>query len=543
MLKKAKITHLLTWSFGLVIVLIISMAILIFNESSKVARSAAFMVEDVNPKVTATATIRLNIMHNWSHVLMLAQVTDEKKITDITKSMTENTRVNSEKYDFLQKSILTGPAKSLLDEVLRTRKEHADQRKHYLDLLHAGKRDEASTLLFTTVNQANLTYTDALGKLFDYESSQMVSLSQESLTQSGFLQTTNLSISALVILIALSAAVVVRTIVLRILGGDAHYAKAIAKDIATGNLSTDIQLNPHDTDSLLFSMKAMRDQLRTIVSQIRSGALQVGQSARELDETSTAVAAASAQQSEATSATAAAVQEMTVGIDSISSGAHQAKSSSLHSAGLSQTGSTVIHGAAAEMKKIETTVEASAALLSGLEKQSSEISAIVQVIRDIANQTNLLALNAAIEAARAGEQGRGFAVVADEVRKLAERTNQSTQQVSQTIEQIQLGTQSASASMLDGVALVHSGAALAEQAGSSIREIQAGSQNVADVVTDISNALQEQSKASAEIARNIEQIAQMVEANNSSAEQAATAAKHLTTLSNELAESIQFFRL
>ncbi|MCX7146876.1 MAG: methyl-accepting chemotaxis protein [Sulfuritalea sp.] len=148
---------------------------------------------------------------------------------------------------------------------------------------------------------------------------------------------------------------------------------------------------------------------------------------------------------------------MTVGIGQIADSASEAHTLSVHSQDLSRKGSEVIHDAASEMSKIADSVEASSAIISTLEQQSKEISAVVNVIKEIADQTNLLALNAAIEAARAGEQGRGFAVVADEVRKLAERTSLSTQEIASTVEKIQSGTRTAVQSMVAGAgALRHS---------------------------------------------------------------------------------------
>ena len=203
----------------------------------------------------------------------------------------------------------------------------------------------------------------------------------------------------------------------------------------------------------------------------------------------------------------------------------------------------MIRKAATEMEEITGSVDSSSAIIGTLEHQSQAISVIVNVIKEIADQTNLLALNAAIEAARAGEQGRGFAVVADEVRKLAERTAVSTQEIAATIAKIQNGTQDAVRSMAASVDRVRVGTSLAQQAGGSIQEIREGAHQVAEVVSDISDSLREQSAASNEIAKNVENIARMVEANNASANHVAAGSLQLQQLADELTASISSFRL
>jgi methyl-accepting chemotaxis protein len=232
-----------------------------------------------------------------------------------------------------------------------------------------------------------------------------------------------------------------------------------------------------------------------------------------------------------------------VGIGQISDSAGEAQGLSRQSEELSRQGGGVIRSAADEMGKIADSVEASSAIIASLERQSQEIAAVVNVIKEIADQTNLLALNAAIEAARAGEQGRGFAVVADEVRKLAERTSLSTQEIAVTVGKIQDGTRDAVQSMVAGVEQVRAGTDLAQQAGSSIVEIESGARRVVGVVNDISGSLREQSAASNEIARNVEQIATMVEANNAAAATAAAAAQELEQLAKGLSASVASFRL
>jgi len=543
MFSNTKIRTLLSWGFGIIVALITAMALIIYQKSSTVAADVAHIAKASYPKVTAAANIRFNIMRNWTNTLLLLQIADGAETKRITDEMAANSKVISDSFAFLEKTVASERGKQILAGALKGRQEYTENRKHYLELTKSGNKDEAVRFLMTTLKTNLDAYTSAIGEMIAYQSTLMEKDTGETIADTSLLQTVNLVISLMIVAVSVATAVVVVRVIGGALGGEVQYANQIAHEIAAGNLGVDVRTASGDSDSLLASMKTMCGQLRDMIRSIGANAEQVGQAARQLAETSNAVAAASSQQSEATSATAAAVEQMTVGIGHIASNADEALSSSRQSEELSRQGSAVIHSAAAEMGKITASVEASSAIIGTLEQQSNEISAIVNVIKEIADQTNLLALNAAIEAARAGEQGRGFAVVADEVRKLAERTTVSTQEIAATIEKIQGGTQNAVRSMVDGVEQVRAGTALAQQAGASIQEIESGAQRVVGVVGDITDSLKEQSAASNEIARNIENIAHSVEENNASAEQAAAAAHQLERLAADLTASIRTFRL
>jgi methyl-accepting chemotaxis protein len=240
---------------------------------------------------------------------------------------------------------------------------------------------------------------------------------------------------------------------------------------------------------------------------------------------------------------AASVEELSVSIDQMSEHATQSNHLAKLSGDASREGRNVTQSAAREMAAIAEGARQSAGIVAELGGLSAEISGIVNVIKDIADQTNLLALNAAIEAARAGEQGRGFAVVADEVRKLAERTSSSTKQISDMISRIQQGTQRAVDAMQADVERANQGEGLAHRAGDSIAQIEQRATEVVDSVNEIQMALAEQSAAARDVAVKVEQIAQMTETNSSASSHTSQTANEVSNLAGRLNGLMAGFRI
>ncbi len=288
---------------------------------------------------------------------------------------------------------------------------------------------------------------------------------------------------------------------------------------------------------------AFMDKLQSVVSDVKSSAERVTVTAKQLASTSQEVTTRSANQSEATAAMAAAIEEMTVSIANVADNAAHAHEMASEAGSLSCDGANAVRGAVDEMNKISASVGHSKQMILDLDEKSNQISNIVNVIKDIADQTNLLALNAAIEAARAGEQGRGFAVVADEVRKLAERTTLSTQEIAKMIAAIQQSTQSSVQGMELSSGQVHEGVQMAAQSGASMTRIETSTGKVQDAVNEISSALREQSSAANQLAREVERIAQMTEKNGLAAEESSEAARHLESMAGTLKIAVDRFRV
>lgn len=291
------------------------------------------------------------------------------------------------------------------------------------------------------------------------------------------------------------------------------------------------------------AFNAFMGKLQSVVSEVKTSAEKVLVTARQLAVASGQVTASSDQQCESTASMAAAIEEITVSIAHVSDNSNNAQAMALEAENQSGHGATAVQNAVGEMNKISDSVGRSTQVIRDLGEKSNQISGIVRVIKEIADQTNLLALNAAIEAARAGEQGRGFAVVADEVRKLAERTSTSTQEIAKMIEAIQHCTHSAVEGMEQSSSQVREGVEMAAQASETMTRIEASTRQVQDAVKEISSALREQSSTSTQLAQNVERIAQMTEENGASAKESAQSAIHLEELATTLKTAVDRFKV
>ncbi|MBV8659330.1 MAG: cache domain-containing protein [Burkholderiales bacterium] len=330
--------------------------------------------------------------------------------------------------------------------------------------------------------------------------------------------------------------------IVRQLGGEPDYAAGIARAIAAGDLSQQIKTNAGE-DSLLGAMVRMQDGLRQMVERFNSAAAVLLRSAGELKQEMQQISKRSNASAEATSATAAAVEQMSVSIDHVNNSARETEHHSRQSAALAAEGEQLASQVASENQKVARDVTEASNLIGGLVDSSRQIDTIAGVIKDIAEQTNLLALNAAIEAARAGEQGRGFAVVADEVRKLAERTGTATQDIVRTTQSVQQDVDGVVGKMRDVGQMVDEGMSRTERAEAALREIRGAVDGTLNQIRDVATAMNEQSQASASIASNIERIAQMVEESDSSIASARESVQQLESLAKELNDAASRFRL
>ncbi len=284
------------------------------------------------------------------------------------------------------------------------------------------------------------------------------------------------------------------------------------------------------------NLYSLVNSLVGLINAAASTSDQISSSAEEM-------ATGAQHQSMQTSEVAVSIDEMTKTILETAKNTVEATEAAKSAGDIAKDGGKVIAATVDGMNKIADVVKRSASTVSELGQSSQQIGEIVQVIHDISDQTNLLALNAAIEAARAGEQGRGFAVVADEVRKLAERTANATKQIASMIDQIQKDTQSAILSINQGTEEVESGKTLADKAGSSLKQIIVGSDNVVNLANQVAAASEEQSATAMQIAKNIENINSVAQNTSTGIQEISRAANELRQMTSELQDIIQRFKL
>src|SRR5690606_16373579 len=291
------------------------------------------------------------------------------------------------------------------------------------------------------------------------------------------------------------------------------------------------------------AVNRLTERLQSSLRQIAEQSGRVSEAAKHLTETARTVTDSASSQSAAAADMAATVEEMTVSINHVADQAGEANRLSGESGTLAVDGEKTIVETVDDINEIANTVRAASGYVADLDRDSQRVNEGIGVIKEIADQTNLLALNAAIEAARAGEQGRGFAVVADEVRKLAERTSQSTQVIAETIAAMQINAQNTVEGMKAVDERVSAGVDRANAANTAITQIRASSGLAVDRVGEISNAIREQGIASTSIAQQVERIAQMSEENHAAAENTSETAVELDKLARDMKDIVSQYKI
>ncbi len=316
------------------------------------------------------------------------------------------------------------------------------------------------------------------------------------------------------------------------------------QEFSMGDFSKEININSNDEIGKMASeLNKMAKKLKEIIYEIKSTADSVASASNQLSAASEQMSRGIQEHSDRSSQIASSAIEMSQTIMDIAKNTSNIAATAKDAERIAQDGGTIVNKSIKEVDSIAETVNETAKMISLLGERSKQIGEIVNVIRDIADQTNLLALNAAIEAARAGEQGRGFAVVADEVRKLAERTAKATSEIADMINTIQSEVEKVVSSMQNVAKKTKTGVELSEQAGNALQSIVDSITNLNSMIQQIASATEEISRTSESISSDIEVIANISKESSASAEQVASSAIELAKLASNLQSIVEQFKV
>jgi methyl-accepting chemotaxis protein len=317
----------------------------------------------------------------------------------------------------------------------------------------------------------------------------------------------------------------------------------IVSQIARGDLTLRGKVTNDALGNVVDSVNYMLDNFTKVLERVRKSAIDVTTNANEILVSADEMATGATQQDQEITNTSSAVEELTVSMKQVSNNAEASAEAARRALDAAEQGNRAVRDTLEGMQRIRASVQATAKKIKSLGDRSLEISEIINVINDITEQTNLLALNAAIEAARAGEAGRGFAVVADEVRKLAEHSRNATKDIAALIKAIQAETNEAVVVMEEGTKEVEIGARLADQAGKALEAISSVVRQSAELVQEISLASKQQVRGTEGVANAMQIISNITRQTSQGARQTAHTVEHMVKLSEQLNEALSQFRI
>ena len=345
-------------------------------------------------------------------------------------------------------------------------------------------------------------------------------------------------------LLALLVGIIAALVITRQITRPIQDTLAVVERIASGDLSHNIQVTRRDELGVLQQgIQRMGTTLRELISGIRDGVTQIASAAEELSAVTEQTSAGVNSQKIETDQVATAMHEMTATVQEVARNAEQASLAAADADGQARAGDKVVAEAIAQIERLAAEVARSTDAMTHLQQESNKIGSVMDVIKAVAEQTNLLALNAAIEAARAGEAGRGFAVVADEVRGLAQRTQKSTEEIEGLVAGLQNGTQQVATVMNNSRSLTDSSVELTRKAGVSLENITRTVSNIQSMNQQIAAAAEQQSAVAEEISRSIVNVRDVSEQTATASDETAKSSVELARLGSQLQQMVSHFRV
>ncbi|MCG9966056.1 methyl-accepting chemotaxis protein [Shewanella cutis] len=409
-----------------------------------------------------------------------------------------------------------------------------------VSMVNDGRQAEATNYLITKVSPAYSEWLKRINKLIDYQEvviQHQVSAARE---QTNSFQWTMLIVTTIAVIIGIIVSMSTVNRLKRLIGGELEYAAWVIKEIASGDLTTQVKF--HSSDSILSALQGLTEHMSGITKSSMNAATELLMASNELLLTAKYNEKLINNQKIATEQGATAINQMSSTVSDVANHTTTAAELALTAMNEFNLGQHEVGKTQSSINELAEKVSEAAIVINNLSEDSRQIGSVLEVIQSIAEQTNLLALNAAIEAARAGEQGRGFAVVADEVRNLARRTQESTKQVQTVIEKMQGNSMSAVSVMNEGRVQAEISVKQAKSAGESLSVINLSVTKISDMNTQIATAAEEQSVVASEINSNFSQITHSATLAEEQASKITIASQKLEVLAKTLERNVKQFK-
>jgi len=536
-MNKLSLRMKLGGGFGILLILLVATGFVAYNAVGQLA-DISNRVDEIMLKKDMASQIEAAIEKQTTGVRGFLLAGKE----DLLKHDEEGKQEFSDNMDRLGKILTTEEGKRLHAEIQRSYNEFRNFADREVELRRAGKlKDAEAVMMAPQTMEVRAQLRKNLAALIALESK----LKEQLTGEQSAIESHARSLVLMLALTGIAVGLLVGILVTRSITAAIARMLGLIQEIAANNLAVeDMSITSQDEIGRAgTALNRMKNNLREMIQSIAGTAEHVASASEEISSSATQQAQGAETQKDQTTQVATAMQEMSSTVLQVSDNSNKAAEASRQAADTARHGGGIVEDTLCKMRAIAESVRGTAQKMEELGKSSDQIGRIIGVIDDIADQTNLLALNAAIEAARAGEQGRGFAVVADEVRKLAERTTTATKEIAQMIKNIQDETKTAVTAMEAGNRQVEEGVKSTAQAGDALKEIIRMAEQVGEMITHIATAATEQSSASEQVNGNMDQIARLIKESAVGAQQSAKACQDLSGLALDLQKMVGSFRL
>lgn len=539
LIRKVGIRNRLLMGFTLITFLVLLQGAFALASMGSMRQVADSVDNDVLPSLGALSSLDSNLLLLRVHTLRLMVSDNAKAESETLSRLSEVQGMVSRYQSDYEKLISSDAERQTYDKFLQAKVSYEAQQKQIIELLLVGNKASAIGRFETLISSASAMSQQVrnLVQLSEDFSTRMSQESETTYQNSKWVVVTS-------VVVALIISIVVALLLTASITIPINEAVSLAETVAQGDLTKTIVVAGQDeTSRLLAALAKMQQNLRDALSHISSSSTQLASAAEELNSVTEDASRGLQRQNDEIQQAATAITEMSSAVDEVAHTATSTSEASAESARAATEGRKQVENTVSSIHRMNEDVATTSVLIQNLATQSQQIGTVLDVIRAIAEQTNLLALNAAIEAARAGEAGRGFAVVADEVRALAHRTQLSTREIEVIITQIRTETNNAVEAMHNSSLTAEEALKVSTAAGLALATVTDQINRINDSNLVIASAAEEQAKVAREIDRNIVNISDLATQSAAGANQTSASANELSRLAIDLNELVTRFRL